>query len=136
MNLYAVMHDGQVHDPLGSGSYIFQKGYVPSLMRYMGLLLSDNTYVTSQPSTTAIIHVGAQPNNSPHAGTIVVFILAFLIARDIKKFYEELAMKEALSTQFITWIDDLEIIVQVDLVDTAPHNALGCERNGISYQRS
>ena len=135
-DFYAAMHDGRVHDPLGSGSYIFQKDYVSSLMRCMGLPLLDSTYAASQLSTTAIIHVGAQPNNSPHTGTMVVFILAFLIARDIKKFYAELAAKGTLSPQFITWIDDLEIIIHVDLVDTAPHNGSGRECDGISYQRS
>lgn len=136
MGFYGAIHDGRVHNPLGSGSYIFQKDYVSSLMRYMGLPLSDSTFATSRLPTTTIIHVGAQPNNSPHTGTMVVFILAFLIARDIKKFYAELAMKGTLSTQFTTWIDDLEIIIHVDLVDTAPHNASGCEYDGISYQRS
>ncbi|KIM71066.1 hypothetical protein PILCRDRAFT_17419 [Piloderma croceum F 1598] len=120
-HLYFARHDGKVHDPLGAGSYIFEKEYVPSLMRYMGLPLEGNEFVnrTSRLATSAVVHIGAQPNNSPHAGTIVVFILAFLIAQDIKKFYRELRTGD-ISEEFRLWIDDFQILVRLDLVDTAP----------------
>ena len=129
------IHDGKVHDPLGAGSYIFREDYVPSLMRYLGLPLQESEFVTPQSSTTAVIHIGAQPNNSPHAGTIVVFILAFLIAREIKKVYGELREGDV-SEDFGIWMNDFKILVRLDLVDTAPDNELGREHEGIMYQRS
>lgn len=135
LNLYFARHDGQVHDPLGAGSYIFEKEYLSALMRYTGLPLRDNEFVPPRPPTSAIIHIGAQPNNSPHAGTIIVFILAFLIARDIKRFYGELR-KGVISDEFRIWIDDFKILVRLDLVDTCPDNTSGCKREGIAYQRS
>jgi hypothetical protein len=84
LRLYFAKHDGKVHDPLGAGSYIFERQYVPSLMRYiyMGLPLEGKEFLnrTSRLATTTIVHIGAQPNNSPHAGTIIVIVPAFLIA--------------------------------------------------------
>ncbi|KJZ73244.1 hypothetical protein HIM_07441 [Hirsutella minnesotensis 3608] len=70
--LFAALHDGQVHDPLGAASYAFQDGIVgyttPPATPRSGSLL---------PTRPVVIHVGAQPNNSPHAGTLVVFCYAF-----------------------------------------------------------
>jgi hypothetical protein len=131
------VHDGKVHNPLGAGSYIFEKVYVPSLVRFMDLPLDESDFTSRKRATTstAIIHIGAQPNNSPHAGTIIVFALAFLIARDIKKLYEELR-KGDISEEFKSWIDDIGIEVRLDLVDTAPDNRSGCFLQGIAYQRS
>ena len=96
----------------------------------------DNAIHNFLSPSTLIVHIGAQPNNSPHAGTIVVFILAFLIAREIKKYYSGLRSKANLSVEFATWIDNFEVLVQLDIVDTAPDNNWGCVLDGIAYQRS
>jgi len=145
---YYVLHDGKVHHPLGGGSYIYKKEYISSHIRYLGLPLSTTTTTTTTtgtdktphrflPPSTLIIHIGAQPNNSPHIGTIVVFTLAFLIARDVKKYYADLHRKcPDTSTEFAAWINNFEVLVQLDIVDTAPHNEESCVHDGISYQRS
>jgi hypothetical protein len=130
-----MLHDGKVHNPLGAGSYIYKKNYIPSLIRYLGLPLSTNDKIL-QRYTAVVIHIGAQPNNSPHAGTMVVFILAFLIAREMKKYYEGLRGNEEISVEFAKFIDDIEIVVQLDLVDTCPSDKHNCERDGLKYQRS
>ncbi|PUU74319.1 hypothetical protein B9Z19DRAFT_1133506 [Tuber borchii] len=137
---YYVLHDGKVHHPLGAGSYIYKKEYISSHIRYLGLPLPttgvDKIPHRFLPPSTLVIHIGAQPNNSPHIGTIVVFTLAFLIARDMKKYYADLHQKADLSTELTAWIDNFKVLVQLDLVDTAPHNEEGCVRDGINYQRS
>jgi len=137
---YYGVHDGKVHHPLGAGSYVYKKEYISSHIRYLGLPL-PTTRVNKiphrfLPPSTLIIHIGSQPNNSPHIGTIVVFILAFLIARDIKKYYAELHRKEDLPTEFTTWIENLEVLVQLDIVDTSPHNDESYVHDGINYQKS
>jgi len=130
------VHDGKVHNPLGAGSYIFEKVYIPSLVRFMDLPLDESEFTSQKhATTTVIIHIGAQPNNSPHVGTIVVFALAFLIARDIKKLYEGIR-KGDITENFKSWIDGIEYQVTLDLVDTAPDNKSGCFLQGVAYQRS
>ncbi|RDB30500.1 hypothetical protein Hypma_007255 [Hypsizygus marmoreus] len=134
--LYA-MHDGKVHNPLGAGSYIYKKEYIASHIRYLGLPTRNAPPGQALPPSILFIHIGAQPNNSPHAGTITVFILAFLIAREIKRYYEVPAGSEdGVSVELQTWINDFQVVVQLDLVDTAPHNEEGCTYEGIQYQRS
>ncbi|MFH1316554.1 MAG: hypothetical protein ABII01_03485 [Candidatus Woesearchaeota archaeon] len=61
-------HDGVVHHPLGGGSYVFKKGYVDYLVRQ---LTKEKVRVS----------IGAQPNSSPHFGTLVVFNLAYALAQ-------------------------------------------------------
>jgi hypothetical protein len=132
------LHDGKVQDPLGAGSYVYKEEYIESLLRYLGIPLSSTDQALQQisPRSTLIIHIGAQPNNSPHAGTIVVFALAFLIAREIKKYYDDLRKTGDLSVRFLSFIDDLEVVVQLDLVDTCPVDSESCEYDGVKYQRS
>ncbi|PUU72556.1 hypothetical protein B9Z19DRAFT_656889, partial [Tuber borchii] len=135
---YYVLHDGKVHHPLRAGSYIYKKECISSHIRHLGLPLpttgADKIPHRFLPPSTLVIHIGAQPNNSPHIGTIVVFTLAFLIARDMKKYYADLHQKADLSTEFAARIDNFKVLVQLDLVDT--HNEEGCVRDGINYQRS
>jgi hypothetical protein len=128
-------HDGKVHNPLGGGSYIFRNEYISSHIRYLGLPLPDSPTPSYQP-TTLIIHIGAQPNNSPHAGTIVVFILAFLIAREIKAKYASLRAAPDASEELKKFVDDLSVIVRLNIVDTAPDNDKGKDSDGYAYQRS
>ncbi|OBZ69460.1 hypothetical protein A0H81_10124 [Grifola frondosa] len=85
------MHDGIVQHPLGGGSYIFDKGLATPSLRYLGLIpsvkppklpksgvddkpadSSVNSSTSATPGTFSnlVIHIGAQPNNSPHTGTI------------------------------------------------------------------
>ena len=128
-------HDGKVHNPLGGGSYIFRNEYISSHIRYLGLPLPDSPSPSYQP-TTLIVHIGAQPNNSPHAGTIVVFILAFLIAREIKAYYVSLRAAPSASEELQKFVDNLSVLVHVGIVDTAPDNDKSDDRDGYAYQRS
>ena len=63
-------YDGVVHHPLGGGSYVFKKNYVDYLVRQF-------------TKEKVRISIGAQPNSSPHFGTLVVFNLAYALAQKI-----------------------------------------------------
>lgn len=65
-----LVHDGVVHHPLGGGSYIFKKNYVEYLVRGIS-------------KKNLKISIGAQPNSSPHFGTLVVFNLAYALGQKI-----------------------------------------------------
>ena len=95
-----VKHDGVVHHPLGAGSYVFEKIFVSHLLQYCR-------------KKTVIIQVGAQPNSSPHIGTIVTFAVAFGFASRIK---------------------DRNVFISLDIVDTAPSEQTTI--NGIRYEKS
>lgn len=155
--IFASYHDGQVHDPLGGGSYAFQNDIVePVLLALMndevlsngekGLLAdkwSNGTDPKNYPATThesctgfpiqlptrpIVIHVGAQPNNSPHAGTLVVFCYAFSLARGIRNRMQA-AEANADSTP-------PPISIEITFVDTAPVKGQETEIGGIRYQKS
>lgn len=66
-----VRHDGVIHHPLGGGSYIFKSNFVD----YLAESLCKNDIRIS---------IGAQPNSSPHLGTLVVSCLAFSLGEQIK----------------------------------------------------
>ncbi|KAI0352049.1 hypothetical protein OH77DRAFT_1592481 [Trametes cingulata] len=96
-------------------------------------------------SSTLYIHIGAQPNNSPHAGTIITFALAFLLARQLQREYPKLRARALSSSSSPSptcacddslWADDLRVVVQLDLVDTAPDSTRTSTHEGIVYQRS
>jgi hypothetical protein len=133
--LYAAFHDGQVHDPLGAGSYAFRDDFVGPIllglvddeMSATGTTSSNNqdaAFVT--PTRPIIFHAGAQPNNSPHCGTLIVFCYTFAVARAVKDRLE--ASKSGKLAPPIS--------VEITLVDTAPVNSESIEVEGIQYQRS
>ena len=95
-----IKHDGVVHNPLGAGSYIFKKNFVSHFLEYCD-------------KKTLIFQIGAQPNSSPHIGTIITFATAFAIAHRVK---------------------DREVLISLDIVDTAPSEQI--KINGITYQKS
>ena len=64
-----------------------------------------------------VISVGAQPNSSPHFGTLIVFSTAFSLAKRMKEVNSNLNVK-----------------VLFEVVDTAPSETI--EINGIKYQQS
>uniref|UniRef100_A0A0W0EUS4 Uncharacterized protein n=1 Tax=Moniliophthora roreri TaxID=221103 RepID=A0A0W0EUS4_MONRR len=80
--------------------------------------------VAQQESPKLIIHMGAQPNNSPHAGTILAFACATLLARNLAAFHRE------------TIGSKLRVAVHLDLVDTAPDSSKQEIVDGVVYQRS
>jgi len=69
--LESIMHDGDVHHPLGGGSYVWQSGFVEYLNRNV-------------QRNQVRISIGAQPNSSPHLGTCVVFSLGFALAEQLR----------------------------------------------------
>ena len=97
-------HDGVVHHPLGGGSYVFKNGYVD----YLVMQLSKER---------ARISIGAQPNSSPHFGTLVVFNLAYALAQ-----------KNSVHS------NSFRPEVFFEVIDTAPSETMTL--NGIDYQIS
>ncbi|KAJ5533424.1 hypothetical protein N7494_009976 [Penicillium frequentans] len=141
--IFATFHDGKVHDPLGGGAYAFQEDIVGPIVLALTndesdgkswLLVDDNENQTDSqtcpghhsrfPTRPIIIHAGAQPNNSPHAGTIVVFCYAFLLAREINNRVQSSKFKPPV------------ISVEITFVDTAPVPGHEITIDGIKYQRS
>ena len=94
--------DLQVYHPLGGASYVFKNDIIDYLLRKV-------------KKKKIVISVGAQPNSSPHFGTLCVFSLAFSLAKMIKKRDNK---------------RDVSILFEV--VDTAPSKTL--EINGVKYQ--
>lgn len=64
--------DGKVYNPLGGGSYVFEKDIANFLLQKF---TKDNI----------VISIGAQPNSSPHFGTLIVFSTAFSLAKKMKE---------------------------------------------------
>lgn len=129
VRLLTSIDDNAVHDPLGAGSYLYQypSDFLASILNNAGALTP-----MGKPKTI-IIHIGAQPNNSPHAGTIVTFTLAFLVARNLKRQYEAAFREANLGS---TNVDPLEVEISLDLVDTAPDSSQTEFKDGVVYQRS
>ncbi len=67
-----IKHDGQILHPLGGASYVYEEDFVK--------------YLASRiPRKNIRVSIGAQPNGSPHFGTLVVFSLAFALAELLNK---------------------------------------------------
>lgn len=105
VTMVQIVHDGIVHHPLGGASYYFRKNFVE--------YLSDRC-----TQSRICVHVGAQPNSSPHLGNATTFATAFALAAYLRK-----------QTQKHTQ-------VKFVFVDTAPANNSTKELNGVVYQRS
>jgi hypothetical protein len=98
-------HDSVVHHPKGGASYYFQD----SLIRYL------NSQCTG---SRIILHIGTQPNSSPHIGNITAFANAFALASALKSDHSR----------------DVEL--KLIYVDSAPAVGKDIKVNGIRYQRS
>ncbi|KAK4161328.1 hypothetical protein QBC43DRAFT_323841 [Cladorrhinum sp. PSN259] len=132
--IFTSFHDGQVQNPLGGGSYAFQHDIVGPILS--GLVHDEgiegggrDAFWTPPklPTRPIVIHAGLQPNNSPHAGTLVVFCLAFAFARDIQS--RMIAMSE-------DGVEVPSVSVEITFVDTAPVNSECITVDGVQYQRS
>jgi hypothetical protein len=100
---YLIQHDNVAHHPLGAGSYIFRN----KLIQHINLLCTKSRI---------ILHIGAQPNSSPHMGTIINFTVAFFLASKVQQEHGR------------------SVLISLDIVDTAPSEQLTI--NGVQYQRS
>ena len=96
--------DDKVYNPLGGGSYVFEKDIANFLLKKFN-------------KDKVVISIGAQPNSSPHFGTLIVFSTAFSLAKKMSE---------------INPNKDISVLFEV--VDTAPSETL--EINGVKYQRS
>ena len=170
---FHAIHDGVVHNPLGAGSYVFQREPFKAALRVLGLIPPSARFPTSSPKasslsspetkregttsfppadsgislhdvaapgpseTTIFVHVGAQPNNSPHAGTIITFAHAFIFARRLQRAYAELHSRALASGYDMSqWAEHVRAVIQLDIVDTAPDNSKTVTIDGVVYQRS
>ena len=96
--------DGVVHNPLGGASYVFEKEFIPYILE----TLHKNKLKIS---------VGAQPNSSPHFGTLETIALAFALARKL----EEYDSKK-------------KVTILYEVIETAPSETVVID--GVKYQKS
>ncbi|OJD11361.1 hypothetical protein AJ78_07853 [Emergomyces pasteurianus Ep9510] len=99
-----IPHDGEAHHPLGAGSYYFKE----HLVRY----LNDQC---SRP--VIAVHIGSQPNCSPHIGNITTFAVGFALAAALKKSFQR------------------EVRAKFVYVDSAPSPGQELYINGLIYQK-
>lgn len=97
-------HDGKVHNPLGGGSYVFKENFLKHVRQQIA-------------KEDVRISIGAQPNSSPHFGTLVVFSLAFSLGKSLKQYDKKLKPS-----------------VFFEIIDTAPQKSEVI--NGVEYQVS
>ncbi|KAF8331584.1 hypothetical protein F5887DRAFT_894912 [Amanita rubescens] len=112
-------HDNAVHHPLGAAAYYYQDKtvFLLSQLRYAGVSTTDREIVANLDRKPVIVHLGTQPNNSPHAGTLICFALGFAFVR---------ALLELCPL--------MDIAISLDFVDSAPDNEAEDVPQG--YQRS
>ena len=96
--------DGIVHNPLGGASYVFEKEFIPYIL---GNLRKDKLKIS----------VGAQPNSSPHFGTLETIVLAFALAHKIKEYDTKKC-----------------VTILYEVIETAPSETVVID--GIKYQKS
>ncbi|GBC10780.1 hypothetical protein RclHR1_00990013 [Rhizophagus clarus] len=97
-----ILRDNEVHYPLGGGFYVFKEKYVEYILNH-------------NPKSDIKISIGAQPNGSPHFGTITTFSLAFSLAQQLKN-------------------KGKNVTILLELVDTAVSE--DHDVNNIRYQKS
>ncbi|CEJ61905.1 hypothetical protein PMG11_10420 [Penicillium brasilianum] len=98
-------HDNIVHHPLGAGSYYFKE----SLIRYLS---------GQCPRQDIAIHLGSQPNCSPHIGNVTTFAVGFGLAAALKN------------------VCSRTVRVKFVYVDSAPAPGQEFVVSGVKYQKS
>lgn len=96
--------DGVVHNPLGGASYMFEKEILPYLM-------------SNFTKDIIRISVGAQPNSSPHFGTLETIALSFGLAKRMEEYD-----------------NSKKVIIMYEVIETAPSETIIID--GIKYQKS
>ncbi|THH32896.1 hypothetical protein EUX98_g1267 [Antrodiella citrinella] len=74
---FVVHHDGEVHDPLGAGSYVFERKFAAALLRYLGL------YRTTSEKATLSLHLDIDSPYPPNVVNVILSILALVLSRDL-----------------------------------------------------
>ncbi|KDR70140.1 hypothetical protein GALMADRAFT_103276 [Galerina marginata CBS 339.88] len=100
---HIIEHDNVAHHPLGGGSYIFRSEFTQHINGHC-------------PKNRIVLHIGSQPNSSPHIGTIITFTVAFFLAARLQQEHKR------------------DVLICLDVVDTAPSQQL--EIDGLRYQKS
>jgi hypothetical protein len=110
-------HDNAVHHPLGAAAYYYQDKtvFLLSQLRYAGVSTDQGT--VDSDHKPIIVHLGTQPNNSPHAGTLICFALGFAFVRALRELYPS-----------------RDISISLDFVDSAPDNE--AKDVPLGYQKS
>lgn len=96
--------DGIVHNPLGGASYVFEEDIIPYL-------------ISTIKKNKLKISVGAQPNSSPHFGTLETIALSFALAKKIHEYNSK-----------------IEVSILYEVIETAPSETI--EINKVKYQKS
>jgi hypothetical protein len=96
--------DNIVHNPLGGASYVFEKEIIPYILK-------------SFTKNKIKISVGAQPNSSPHFGTLETIALSFALAKRI-----------------IEYNSKIKVTVLYEVIETAPSESLTIDN--IKYQKN
>lgn len=96
--------DGVVHNPLGGASYVFEREVIPYIL---GSLHKEKLKIS----------VGAQPNSSPHFGTLETIALAYALAWKIKEYDSK-----------------KQITILYEVIETAPSETVTID--GVKYQKS
>ena len=96
--------DGIVHNPLGGASYMFEKEIIPYILK-------------QYTKDTIKISVGAQPNSSPHFGTLETIALSFCLARNI-----------------MDYDGTKKVIILYEVIETAPGETIIIDNK--KYQKS
>lgn len=93
-----------IHHPLGGASYLFKE----TLIEYI---------LSAHNKNNIVISIGAQPNSSPHLGTICVISLAFSLGKKIKETRP-----------------NVNISILFELIDTAPAETIYIDN--VKYQKN
>lgn len=133
--IFVGYHNGQVENPLGGGSYAFQHDIVGPVLSALvdDEVLEGRRSAGTQPllpTRPIVIHAGLQPNNSPHAGTLVVFCYAFSFARRMRGQIQKMAKDANFGGELPA------VSVEITFVDTAPVDGKGVTVDGVQYQRA
>ncbi len=96
--------DGIVHNPLGGASYVFEKDIIPYIVRTI-------------KKSKLKISVGAQPNSSPHFGTLETIALSFALAKKIQEYK-----------------NNIDVSILYEVIETAPSETIEIEN--VKYQKS
>jgi hypothetical protein len=99
-----IICDGVVHNPLGGASYVFERDIIPYLL---GNLKKNKLKIS----------VGAQPNSSPHFGTLETIALSFALARKIEDYDP-----------------NKQVSILYEVIETAPSETIVID--GVKYQKS
>ncbi|KAK7695912.1 hypothetical protein QCA50_000551 [Cerrena zonata] len=87
-----LIHDGEVHDPLGGGAYVYGTNLLIAIPRYLGIIPPTVHFSRNQappnagellPPCILSIHIDVT-HNDPNVGVLINTILPFVLGRALK----------------------------------------------------